>query len=66
MVDRQDDHSEMSSGTPLEEASVEEFAASFKGELIRPEDARLASFRRASRTASGSSPLAAGNRRSRS
>jgi FAD/FMN-containing dehydrogenase len=39
MVDRQDDHSEMSSGTPLEEATVEEFAASFKGELIRPEDA---------------------------
>jgi FAD/FMN-containing dehydrogenase len=38
MVDRQDDHSEMSSGTPLEEATVEEFAASFKGELIRPED----------------------------
>src|SRR5215203_3501795 len=34
MVDRQDDPS----GRPLEEATVEEFAVSFRGELIRPED----------------------------
>ena len=38
MVDRQDDHSDMPSGRPLEEATVEEFAVSFRGELIRPED----------------------------
>ncbi|CAN5837865.1 hypothetical protein BH18ACT11_BH18ACT11_03520 [soil metagenome] len=38
MVDRQDEHSDMPSGDPLEEATVEEFAASFGGELIRPED----------------------------
>jgi FAD/FMN-containing dehydrogenase len=38
MVDRQDDHSEMTLGKPLEEATVEEFAASFRGELIRPDD----------------------------
>jgi FAD/FMN-containing dehydrogenase len=38
MVDRQDDHSDLPSGRPLEEATVEEFAVSFRGELIRPED----------------------------
>ena len=38
MVDRQDEHSDMSLGSALEEATVEEFAASFRGELIRPED----------------------------
>jgi hypothetical protein len=38
MVDRQDDHSDMPSGSPLEEATVEEFRVSFRGELIRPED----------------------------
>ena len=38
MVNRQDDHSDMPSGRPLEEATVEEFAVSFRGELIRPED----------------------------
>ena len=39
MVDRQNHDSEVSSSTPLEEATLEEFAASFGGELIRPEDA---------------------------
>ena len=34
MVDRQDDHSDGHLG----EATVEEFAVSFRGELIRPED----------------------------
>jgi FAD/FMN-containing dehydrogenase len=39
MVDRQNHDSEVSSSTPLEEATLEEFAASIRGELIRPEDA---------------------------
>jgi hypothetical protein len=34
MVDHRNDHL----GEPPEEATVEEFAASFRGELIRPED----------------------------
>jgi hypothetical protein len=38
MVDRQDERTNLPSGYPLEEATVEEFAASFGGELIRPED----------------------------
>jgi FAD/FMN-containing dehydrogenase len=38
MVEGRDDHSGLSSGSPLEEATVEEFAVSFRGELIRPED----------------------------
>jgi FAD/FMN-containing dehydrogenase len=38
MVDRQDDRTNLPSGYPFEEATVEEFAASFGGELIRPED----------------------------
>jgi FAD/FMN-containing dehydrogenase len=38
MVDRQDDRSDIPSGGSLEEATVEEFAAGFRGELIRPED----------------------------
>jgi FAD/FMN-containing dehydrogenase len=38
MVDRQDEHSDMPSGNPLEDATLEEFAASFGGELIRPQD----------------------------
>jgi hypothetical protein len=37
MVDRQNHDSEVSSSTPLEEVALEEFAASFRGELIRPE-----------------------------
>ena len=39
MVEGRDNHSEMPLGRPLEEATVEEFAVSFRGELIRPEDA---------------------------
>ena len=38
MVDRQDDRSDVPNGRPLEEAIVDEFAASFRGELIRRED----------------------------
>jgi FAD/FMN-containing dehydrogenase len=38
MVDRKDDRREMPEGMPLEAATVEEFAASFMGEMIRPED----------------------------
>jgi hypothetical protein len=38
MVDRQDGHSNMPSGTSLEDATLEGFAASFGGELIRPQD----------------------------
>jgi FAD/FMN-containing dehydrogenase len=39
MVDRQDDRPEVPEGIPLEAVTVEEFAAGFIGELIRPEDA---------------------------
>jgi FAD/FMN-containing dehydrogenase len=39
MVDRQDDRPEMTEGMSLETGTVEEFAAGFGGELIRPEDA---------------------------
>ena len=38
MVDRQDDRTNLPSGYPLEEATVEEFAPSFGGELLRSED----------------------------
>ncbi len=46
MVDRQDDHSDMLSGRPLEEAIVEEFAVSFRGEIIRPQDDRYEEARK--------------------
>ena len=52
MVDRQDNHSEMPLGRPLEEATVEEFAVSFRGELIRPEDIGYACVYLASEEAS--------------
>jgi FAD/FMN-containing dehydrogenase len=39
MVDQQDDRPEMTEGMSLETGTVEEFAAGFGGELIRPEDA---------------------------
>src|ERR687893_375652 len=38
MVDRPDNHSDMPLGRRLEEVTVEEFAVSFRGELILPED----------------------------
>jgi FAD/FMN-containing dehydrogenase len=38
MVDHRDDHLGVPLGKPLEEAAVQEFAADFRGELIRPED----------------------------
>src|ERR687889_654363 len=36
MVDQRDDHVGVPLGKPLEEAAVQEFAANFRGELIRP------------------------------
>jgi FAD/FMN-containing dehydrogenase len=38
MVDQRDDHLGVPLGKPLEEAPVQEFAANFRGELIRPGD----------------------------
>ena len=38
MVERRDDHLGVPLGKPLEERVVQEFAANFRGELIRPED----------------------------
>ena|SRR5215207_1038174 len=38
MVDRRDDHLGVPLGKPLEEVAVQEFAANFQGELVRPED----------------------------
>src|SRR5919112_3377693 len=38
MVDQRDDHLGVPLGKPLEEAAVQEFAANFRGELIRPGD----------------------------
>ena len=38
MVDQRDGHLGVPLGKPLEEAAVQEFAAKFRGELIRPGD----------------------------
>ena len=38
MVDQRDDHLGVPLGKPLEETAVQEFAANFRGELIRPGD----------------------------
>src|SRR5919199_991309 len=38
MADQRDDHLGVPLGKPLEEAAVQEFAADFRGELIRPGD----------------------------
>jgi FAD/FMN-containing dehydrogenase len=38
MVERRDDHLGVPLGKPLEEQAMQEFAADFRGELIRPED----------------------------
>src|ERR687885_659513 len=38
MVDQRDDQLGVPLGKPLEEAAVQEFAANFRGELIRPGD----------------------------
>ena len=38
MVERRDDHLGVPLGKPLEEQAVQEFAANFRGELVRPED----------------------------
>ena len=39
MVDQRDDHLGVPLGKPLEEDAVQEFAADFRGELMRPGDA---------------------------
>jgi FAD/FMN-containing dehydrogenase len=38
MVDQRDDHMGVSLGKPLEEDAVQEFAANFRGALMRPSD----------------------------
>src|SRR5215217_767231 len=40
MVERRYDHLGVPLGKPLEEAAIQEFAANFRGELVRPEDDR--------------------------
>src|ERR687889_2130651 len=40
MVDQRDDHVGVPLGKPLEETAVQEFAANFRGQLIRPGDER--------------------------
>jgi FAD/FMN-containing dehydrogenase len=45
MVDQRDDHQGVPLGKPLEEMAIQEFAANFRGELIRPEDDRYDSAR---------------------
>jgi hypothetical protein len=39
MVDQRDSHLGVPLGKPLEEATMQEFAAHFRGELVRPDDA---------------------------
>ena len=45
MVERRYDHLGVPLGKPLEEAAIQEFAANFRGELIRPEDDRYDTVR---------------------